>query len=364
MSHIYFDKLNYSLSNEDTRLEQTVLPFERTHIVAIAGSGSRVLPLFAKNPKIITICDYSQEQLNLTKLRIETLRHLAYEEFCAFWGYPGPLSFSKEEKLDILNSLSLEEFADRHAKYLIEQSEQTALIYQGKYEHMLKTLSSAIQFALGKKVINHLAQINNLHDFHMYLKNEFPHFRWKLLILLLGNSTLLNALLYKGHHPQKNIRDSYVTYYSKMFERLFSFLTIKESFFLQMLFLGKIVNLTGAPLEAHADQYQKMQAGIREAQIFYKQGEILKLIDQMQTPIDFISFSDVLSYFPSSIENSYLQTIRPKLSLDAITVHRYYLRQHFSLNTFGYQNINDQFQNVIKNEKTQIYHIDIYRKTQ
>ncbi|NBW81737.1 DUF3419 family protein, partial [bacterium] len=77
MSSAYFNTLNYSLANEDTALELGILPEQRRHVLSVAGSGARVLPLFAKSPQRLTCVDLSQEQLFLTELRIESARVLS-----------------------------------------------------------------------------------------------------------------------------------------------------------------------------------------------------------------------------------------------------------------------------------------------
>ena len=68
MSSQFFNKLNYTMSNEDTQFEYDLLDYNQGHVLCIAGSGSRVIPLLAKKPKRLSISDYSIEQLALTSL--------------------------------------------------------------------------------------------------------------------------------------------------------------------------------------------------------------------------------------------------------------------------------------------------------
>ena len=88
MSFSYFNKLNYTLANEDTRMELDMLEPGVGHVLCVAGSGGRVLPLLAKGPKRMTCVDLSQPQLYLVELRIESCRALTHKEFLSFWGYP------------------------------------------------------------------------------------------------------------------------------------------------------------------------------------------------------------------------------------------------------------------------------------
>src|SRR4051812_41277723 len=88
MGQAHFKGLVYTLANEDSAFEASILPTDQKVVFAIAGSGSRVLPLLSKNPKKLVCVDLSKEQLYLTELRIESLRSLSHNEFLQFWGYP------------------------------------------------------------------------------------------------------------------------------------------------------------------------------------------------------------------------------------------------------------------------------------
>lgn len=85
--HPNLSGLNYTLANEDTGFEYSFLKPDSEHIVSVAGSGSRVFPFLAKNPKKVSCIDLSLNQLRLTELRVESTRLLSFAEFQAFWGY-------------------------------------------------------------------------------------------------------------------------------------------------------------------------------------------------------------------------------------------------------------------------------------
>jgi len=358
MSHGYFNKLNYTLANEDTELEFSLLPENSNHVLAIAGSGSRILPLFAKGPKKISICDFSHEQLALTELRIQTVKSLTYKEFLGFWGYEDLASNKRQEYFE---SLNVSKEFQKTLKNILTSTNFEGLIYKGKYERMLIKFQSIIKFILGKE-INSLEKIEDLNEFHVYLKHRFPKLKWKLLVSILGNSTLFNAFLYKGSHPKKNIKISYRKYYFDIFQKLFKFLIPKESFFLQMIFFGKVKFIQGAPFETSEILFEKMKTGINKSHINFYQGDLFSTLKRINDPISFLSFSDILSYFPEEIEKNYMQTIKMKLAPKAITVNRYYLRVHNELDLAGYKNITNDHLDLLNKEKTQIYQILIYER--
>src|SRR3954464_1160170 len=106
MSKKYFNTLNYTLANEDTSLELNVLPKGVPHLMAVAGSGGRVLPLLAKFPKKVSCVDLSKEQLFLTELRLESLRVFSHREFLSFWGYP-PCPAEPHERKSLFKRIHL-----------------------------------------------------------------------------------------------------------------------------------------------------------------------------------------------------------------------------------------------------------------
>lgn len=359
-SHTYFENLNYTMSNEDTSFEYGILKNETEHVLCIAGSGSRVLPLFAKAPKIISICDFSLEQLALTATRIATVKELNYEQFLAFWGYPGVKSIFNNQRKSQFEALKIPDEYKTVMMKIFESHQWGPLLYQGRYERTLIKMSSFIQRTLGKKHIKKLQNFDHHGEFLEYLENDFPKFKWKMVVTLLGNSTVLNALLYKGKLPKKNIKMTHAAYYKKIFQNLFKQYTPKDSFFLQLLFFGQVTELKGAPLETDFNIFDQMKNGVKNCEIKFYRGDLFSYIEKFDKNIDFVSFSDILSYFPKDLEDIYLQKIKKKLSPNAITVHRYYLHISRNLDTCGYSKITSKYQSEINREKTQIYDIDVY----
>jgi len=205
MSEQYFKNLNYSMSNEDSEFEYALLPENSGHVLSICGSGSRVVPLLAKKPKKLTLVDYSSEQLAITQLRIAAIKQLDYNQYLQFLGYQDGMKTNS--RYQIFMDLDLPENSRAYLTKFFEQHEWSAPLYLGNYEKALIKMSKIIRFTLGKH-IQKLQKIKNQNEFLHYLETDFPLKRWKLLVFILGNSTFLNAILYKGNHPNKNIEQS------------------------------------------------------------------------------------------------------------------------------------------------------------
>jgi S-adenosylmethionine-diacylglycerol 3-amino-3-carboxypropyl transferase len=363
MSQSYFTRaLNYTLANEDTALELAMLQEGLSHILSVAGSGGRVLPLLSKKPKRVTCVDVSQEQLYLTELRIESARALTHSEFLAFWGYP-PRSATPSERRELYLKIKLSKDADTFISGLFASQNWQSILYLGKWERTFATLSQVNQRMTGLSG-RKLFECLTLDEQKAYLKKGFPKKTWAAVLFLLGNAGIFNALLYKGHFPKKNIDDSFYGFYSKTFERLFQQAPARESYFLQLLFFGKVIFAEGCPIECNSDVFNAAKEGIAQAEIRYERGDLMEKIKGVDRSIDFLSFSDVPSYFTGDTERSFMQIARPKLSSGALTVNRNYLHIPEKTQMQGFENATNEFQSAIDAEKVGVYVVDIQRKTE
>ena len=356
----YFNSLNYTIGNEDASLELEVLPENAQHVFAIAGSGSRIIPLLSKNPIRLTCVDSSFNQLSLTELRIATLKLLDYEDFLSFWGYPS-YQIPSHERQQIFNNLEMSKQAREFLETLFKKHDWQPILYLGKWEQTFKKLSQINRWLVGKRGLE-IFSCQTKDEQENYLNTKFPHKAWSFLIFMLGNSVVFNALLYKGDFPQRNIKKSLHRFYMERFERLFKQDIARKSYFLQLLFFGRLQFSDGLPVECNQDIFQRAKKGLQKAKITYVQGDILREAKNTSSPIDFFSLSDVPSYFRPPHEQTFLQEIKNSLSLGGIVVNRYYLRIPENLNMDGYQNITDNFRETIEREKIQMYSFGIFQK--
>jgi S-adenosylmethionine-diacylglycerol 3-amino-3-carboxypropyl transferase len=356
----YFSRLNYTLANEDTALELSLLAEGTGHVLAVAGSGGRVLPLLARRPGKLTIVDMVPEQLYLTELRIESVRSLSHAEFLAFWGYP-PRPAQARERKAAFESFHLSPRARAFFTELFESLDWACLLYEGRWEKTFIRLSRINRRLVGTRGLG-LFDCLALEEQARYLETAFPRRAWSTVLFLLGNAGLFNALLYKGHFPKKNIPESHFRFYSQVFEKLFRQRLARENFFLQLLFFGRVVYSEGCPVECNVDVFAQAKAAIGSAKIGYRQGDLIEIASGSEVPIDFLSLSDVPSYFTGALEKNFMQRVAPRLSQDALVVLRNYLHVPRELDLTGYETVTGRFREVIEAEKVGVYLIDIYRK--
>jgi len=92
------------------------------------------------------------------------------------------------------------------------------------------------------------------------------------------------------------------------------------------------------------------------------QGDLIEVAAASRDAIDFLSLSDVPSYFEGAQERDFLQRVRPALGPDGLAVLRSYLRIPAGMNTDGFDNVTERFRDVVAQEKVGVYRVGIYQK--
>ena len=361
MGQLYFSKLNYTLGNEDTSVEiKLINQFNPQSVFTICGSGGRSLPLMSSNTKTLTLADLSSEQLLLAKLREATYKQLSYKDFLSFWGYDNfdETDVSETRKL-IFYKLDLEEMVRNYFEEVFNEINFQPILYLGKWEKTFQTLAKINRTILGKN-FDQILKFNDLSYQQNYFRKNFPQLKWKLVLFLLGNRAMFNALLYKGSFIEKNIPESHFEFYQKTFNHLFLNTLASESFFLHLCFYGKIAFEAGIPIEAKKETHARIQSS-KEVDINYVQEDFVTHLERGESKYDFLSISDVPSYFNGVLERDYMQRITPSLNPGAVIVVRYYLRVS-NCNLAGFEDITDKFKDLIENEKVGVYIIKVYQK--
>ncbi len=359
MKRKYFNALNYTLGDEDTRLELALCPSNSKNVFAIAGSGGRVLPLFAKAPATINCVDILKEQLYITELRIESVKALTHSEFCSFWGY-SETDITATERQQMFDRITLSDDAKAFLHAFLGQNGWRRIIYMGKFEKMLIQLSGVNRLITGRKGRG-LFLTGSLEEQQSYFHKTFPRLRWKLVLFLLGNSTVLNSILYKGDFPKKNIEGSTYQNFNRIFSSLFERIPIKESFFAQMAFWGCLKFKEGYLIEADPELFEQIKQGAHTTTVRYIQGNIVDVIANSKERASFLSLSDVPSFMKGDAEVTYLKELSEKIEPGGLVVVRGNLRVTHPLSD-GYSIVSDQYQDLIMKETTQLWNVQVYKR--
>lgn len=359
MGQKYFTGLNYTLGNEDTTVEvEMIKALKPTDVFSICGSGGRSLPLMHEGANSLSLSDLSKEQLQLAELRLATYRDLSHDEFLMFWGYyPYSDDNHKSQRRDLFAKITLTPDTREFFSKVFGETEFGSLLYLGKWERTFAVFAKINRVLLGVDY-DRILKFDNLEEQQEYYRTKFPMKRWKALIQILGNKAMFNALLYKGDFITKNSPLSHFDYYFQSFDRLFTRDLAQKSFFLQLCFYGKIKSLLGVPVEANAESFKRVHDS--KTKVDYVQEDFVSYLAKGQRQYDFLSLSDVPSYFQGDLERDFMQKIKPGLKPGAILVTRYYLRKS-ECNLEGYVDITENYLKLIELEKVQMYDIRVYK---
>lgn len=363
----YFTTLNYTLANEDTGLECTLLSGGAGQsgdtILTIAGSGGRVLPLLASGPARVVCVDLAEPQLALTELRLALAREASREEFLQFMGYAGAGASAGEAarlRQRLLDRLELRPGTRAFLKSWLTSIEWGSPLYEGKWERTFQKLSRVVQAIMGSGG-RALFECRSNEEQRAYLASDFPWLRWKGVIALLGNASVFNALLYKGSFPEKNTPGSRRQFYESRYSRLFAQGPARENFFLQLSFLGSIEHAEGNPIECDPNVFFAAKEALQSCNVEFALGDATEVASRQKGRIGFLSFSDVPSYFKGEQEKTFMQKIRPGLADGATVVVRNYLHVPVGCDHSGYVLENAKHEAAVLSEKVGVYDVDVFR---
>jgi S-adenosylmethionine-diacylglycerol 3-amino-3-carboxypropyl transferase len=359
----YFSGLNYTLGNEDTGFEVSLVKeLKPKHILSIAGCGSRALPLLCAGAETLTCVDIASAQLRLTRLRQACYENLSFEDFLIFWGFPPYAAYDyRNQRRDIFSRLKLDSADQDFFQNIFHAHAWESILYAGKWERTFHVLSKGLRLLLGKDYAK-LLSFNNLSEQIDYYENDFPKRRWEAVLFLLGNKPVFNALLYKGDFIKKNVPESHFDYYYQAFDQLFRNSLARTSFFANLCFFGHIQHADGNTIEAQPENYLAVADALANgAKVFTLEQDLLSAAKELKSPCDFVSLSDVPSYFSGELEKNFAQELRPHLSRGAIVVLRSYLRVPQG-DWSGYEDVTMRYSTEIAKELVQMYRIQVFQK--
>ncbi len=360
----YFEKLNYSLSNEDTRIEFELLKQNVDSVFAIAGSGARVLPLVARNPKSLTIVDLSPEQLYMTELRIAAARALTYEEFLFFLGYRGGLFEGHPEgddRSELFQSLELSDACRSFWKTHQGLWEPRGFILLGKWENHFQKLGEIFRKVL-RIDMELIFEAQSLPEQMELYEKHFRPVLFRTFLRGAASEFVFNRFLYKGHFSGTADRRTEALapwkFIDENFRRLFTTTLVRKNYFLQMLFLGRIRYEEGLPLEAQSYVVEAVRTS--QTELDFQCGNLIAALPKKA--FDFISLSDAISYVVDEQSEWILQKLHPDTKVESTAVIRTFLRAPKKIMSAGWIRDDEKCRWANSLDGTGVYQFHIYSK--
>lgn len=365
MSKEYFSDLNYTLSNEDTRIEFDLLKEGANNVFSIAGSGARCIPLIARNPKKINIVDMSVSQIYLVELRLSAIKSFTYEEYLFFMGFRGALTQGEDAddnryklfKKLVLSAECSAYWADRVAGW-----QPRGFIALGKWEGHFQKIGNLFRDKL-QCDFSRIFEAQSLEEQKSLFAKFWPEFRWASFLRIVASEYVFNRFLYKGHFSgakeKKTDQRAPWEMIDQEFRRIFNTQLVRKNYFMQVLFLGGIKYEEGLPLDAQRHIFEAVKAS--NTKVVFQVGNLLNLLPE--EPWDFISLSDTISYLDSKDSSSILQKLHSETPKGSYMVIRSFLRAPTSVNHDGWIDCVELNQKARMLDGTGVYQFHIFEKS-
>ena len=247
----YFQGLNYGLANEDTWIEYNLAPQNADSFFSVCGSGSRVTPLLAKNPKHMHIVDLSDTQLACFRLRLAAIKNLDYEDYLFFLGYM-KISKKGKKRSEMIKSLHLSTEDETLWKTQLSLWENAGFIYLGKWERHFMKMGKIFQ-ALTFSDVRPIFEAKNLEEQRSLLPKYWHPKLFRAYTKIIMNEWVANKLLYKGHFAggsqKKTMEVSAAEFVYREVNDLFHNTWVRGNYFLNMIFLNEVSHTDCFPAE-------------------------------------------------------------------------------------------------------------------
>lgn len=360
----FIENLNYTLSNEDTLIEQKILLENANHIFAVGGSGARVLPLLVKNPKTVYVSDISTKQLFLVELRLQAALNFDYENFLFFLGYRGACQDGKPDdnnRYILFKNLPISDPCRRFWEEKKDMWISKGFIGLGKWENHFKKLNLIFRKYFRFNMME-IFQAQSVEEQRKLYKKYFKKRLFRYFLKIFASEYVFNKYLYEGRFPSRKGSSAEDKPLWKIFEdnieRIFTTTLVRKNYFFQLIFLGKIYFEEGLPLEAHGKTISQIKKST--SKIIYTQGDLQERL--MDSEWDFISLSDVISYLPKGEVYNFLQKISSKINPSCKIVMRSFLRTPENIDSRGFKSEPLLEEWAFKQDSTSIYNFNIYTR--
>ena len=360
----YFENLNYTLSNEDTRIEYRLCPEGLSRIFCIGGSGARVMPLLAKRPDVLDIVDLSQEQLALIELRIAAARQLSRDEFLFFLGYRGGLpgdGATEDNRAALFDQLDLKPetkafWSDREAAW-----RPRGFILLGRWEGHFQKLGRIFRDVLridSRKIFS----AHSLEEQRRLFDEHFKPLAFKAFIKVAASEFVFNRFLYKGHFSGRSDTRtesrSPSSFIEEEFTRLFQQTLVRKNYFLQVLFLGEVAHEEALPIECRSEVLELVKKS--KTRVNYRKENLLDVINK--DTYEFLSLSDTISYLPAEAAHGLLTNLPTTTPSGSRAVIRSFLRRPPHFETRGWKRLEADEAWAKALDTTGVYEFDIFEK--
>ncbi len=302
MAASFFDKINYSASNEDSESERKALTINANDVVlCITGSGARSLDLLVDSPQKIISIDLNKSQNLLLELKIAAFKALNYDEFCEFIGLKNSRNRLEiyTKLLDFLSS-EAQNYWNQHTKLI-----ENGVLYCGTWERFLKGMKQAA--FIRNKLVDKLMNVETLAEQQTIWQAEWDNWLWKSYLKLISNRFLWVNII---REPGAKIIEPDFNIYQYMKHRM-DFMAmnfrLKTNHYANLIFNGKYNENCILPHHLRPENFDLIKQNINKIEIITD--NLADYLETQENQISAFSLSDFSSYAPTEAYSTIWQSI-------------------------------------------------------
>ncbi len=317
----FFDRLSYSIGNEDWKTEAAALQIQPHHrVISITGSGDRPLNLLTTSCKELISIDLNPLQNHLLRLKRAALEHLSFDEYLSFMG-----ATDDRDRLARLQQLPLEE-PTRQFWLKRPRMITKGILYQGVVERSLARASWLFR-ALRPGKVDALFAFDSIDEQRAFVKKHWdkPAVRRFLSIALKPSiiKRLVNdPCLYSNLDPTVNIA-TYI--YDRCLLYLNTYLA-KDSLILNLM-MNKRVLPAAYPAYLREKEVNAIRKNLGCLSIVTE--DLITYLESCpEASIDVFSLADVASYLDAESVVRLLKAVKRAARPGARFCMRQFLSNH------------------------------------
>ena len=341
MGNSFFNKINYSASNEDSASELRALQLQANDVVlCITGSGARSLDLLIDSPQKVISLDFNPTQNYLLALKSAAYQHLTYDEFADFIGLR-----PSDQRLAVFELLKPSLPNEAQAFWMANRKLiANGILYCGRWEKFLRSMLKMSRFR--KKTIDALMTADSLPQQIEIWDRKWDNRTWKFFLKVISNRFLwVNIIREPGAKLIPKDFDVYGYMRARM-AYLASHFDLKTNHYANLLFRAAYGEGCVLPHHLREEHYETIRSNLHRLEMV--EGSLSDFLRTTKDEITAFSLSDFSSYAPTEVYFEIWEDIIAAAGTEARFCERHFLVKRNPEQTYPEINRNTDLENALR----------------
>jgi S-adenosylmethionine-diacylglycerol 3-amino-3-carboxypropyl transferase len=293
VGELYDERLLYTACNEDTESELRALAIrEGDRVLAVTGSGGRVLSLLPARPGAIVAVDFNPAQGHLLELKMAAFRRLAYDDVLAFLGVERLAGREREalyrERLRPDLAPAAAAFFDREVAKI-----RRGILFEGAQERYFRTVARLL-LLLRRRRLGALFAAPTVEEQRRIYDERFDTPLWRASVRLLCNRFFFRVLLRDpSYFRHADVPGGVGGYLLERVAHSFRSHLFRENHFLALLAFGRYPGPACYPRYLRRASYDAVRDGLERVRVRAARIEGFLAEEAAPGSFDAFSLSDV-----------------------------------------------------------------------